>query len=60
MFERVQNTPLDLLVLLITCLGGKVGINCPNAFLKILKLQFSKIFKYHEGGLAQKSPEPNM
>ena len=27
-----------LLVLLITCLGGRFGTNCPSAFLKLLKL----------------------
>ena len=26
------------LVLVITCLGGRFAINCPSAFLKILKL----------------------
>ena len=27
-----------LLILVNTCLGGRFGINCPSAFLKILKL----------------------
>ena len=62
MFERVQNTPLDLpkVSTSIKYLGGQVGINCSNPFLKILKFQFSKIFKYDEDDLAQKSPERNM
>ena len=53
------------LVLVITCLEGQFGINCPSAFLKILKLleldkgNF-KIFKNHEGDLSQKLPEPNI
>ena len=54
-----------LLVLVITCLGSRFGINCPSAFLKILKLPKSnegnfKIFKNHEGDLSQQLPEPNM
>ena len=38
----------------ITCLGGRFGISCPSAFMKILKLlelnkgNF-KIFENHEG-----------
>ena len=28
---------ISQLVLVITCLGGRFGINCPSAFLKILK-----------------------
>ena len=39
-------------VLVITCLGGRFWINCPNAFLTI--------FKNHDGDLSQKSPELNM
>ena len=31
-----QRTPV--LVLVIICLGGQFGINCPSAFLKVLKL----------------------
>ena len=47
----------DELVLNITCLGGQFGINCPSAFLKILKLAEwnegnFKIFKNHGGDLS--------
>ena len=42
----------EVLVLVVTCLGGRFEINCPSAFLKILK--------NHEGDLSQKSLEPNM
>ena len=53
------------LVLVITCLGGRFGINCPSAFLKILILLEQnegnfKIFKNHEGDISQKLPEPNI
>ena len=38
------NTDLNgLIVLVITCLGGRFGINCPSAFLKISNSKFSKI-----------------
>ena len=52
-------------VLVITCLAGQFGINCPSAFLKILKLSESnvgnfKIFKNHEGDLSQKAFQRNM
>ena len=55
----------DELVLNTTFLGGQFGINCPSAFLKILKLAEwnegnFKIFKNHGGDLSQKLPEPNM
>ena len=39
-------------VLVITCLGGRFGINCPSVFLKI--------FKNSDCDLPPKSPEPNM
>ena len=53
------------LVLVITYLGGRFGINCPSAFLKILKLpelieSNFKIFKNQGGDLSLKSPEPNI
>ena len=57
---RIRLWTCQKLVLVITYLGGQVGINCSNLFLKILKFQFSKIFKYNEDDLAQKLPEPNM
>ena len=43
------------LVLIITCLEGRFGINCPSAFLKMLK-----IFKNYAGDLSQKLPEQNV
>ena len=47
------------IVLVITFLGGRFEINCPSAFLKILKFPEwtegnFKIYKYHEGDLSQK------
>ena len=40
------------LVLVITCLGGQFGIDCPSAFLKI--------FKNHEEDLSPELPETNV
>ena len=57
---RIRLWTCQKLVLVIKYLGGQVGINCSNPFLKILKFQFSKIFKYDEDDLAQKSHERNM
>ena len=53
------------LVLVITCLRGGFGINCPREFLKILKLPEQnednfKIFKNHEGDLSKKLTKPRM
>ena len=52
-------------VLVITCLGGRLGINFPSSFLKILKLSEKnesnfKLSKNHEGDLSKKLHEPNM
>ena len=41
-------------------MGGQFGIKSPTSFLKILKFCKSKILKYHEGDLSQKSPKQNM
>ena len=51
---------MSILLLVITCLGGKFAINCPSAYLIILKSGNFKIFKHQDGDLSQKSPEPNM
>ena len=53
------------IVLVITCLGGQFGINCPSTFLKILKLPELKEgnfknFENHTGDLYQKLPQPSM
>ena len=50
------------LVLVITCLWGLFGINCPRAFLKILKLPEEnggnlKMLKNHKRNLSPKPPE---
>ena len=52
-------------VLIITCLGGRYGLNCPSVFFKTLKLPEwnqgnFKIVKNHKGDLSEKSAEPNM
>ena len=52
-------------MLVITCLGGGFGINCPREFLTILKLPEQnegnfKIFKNHEGDLPKKLTKPRM
>ena len=39
-FPKLQFNQQKQLVLVITCLGGHFGINCPSAFLKILKCFF--------------------
>ena len=54
--------PSGQLVLVITCLGGLFGINCPRAFLKILKLPEEnggnlKMFQNHKRNLSPKPPE---
>ena len=65
--KLLQNTTTKIKqsVLVITCLGGRFRINCPSAFLKILKLPKwneanFRIFKNHKGDLSPESPEPNM
>ena len=49
-------------VLVTTCFGGRLGINLPSSFLKILRLSESnfKISKNHKGNLSKKLHEPNM
>ena len=48
------------LVLVITYLGGRFGLNCPSTFLKIQKFENLKIFKNYRGDLSQKLLEPSM
>ena len=52
-------------VLVITSLGGQIGIHCLSRFFKILKLFESseenfEVFKNYEIDLSPKSPEPSM
>ena len=62
MFERVQNTPLDLpKVSTSNHIFGRTSWNkLLEPISKNFEFQFSKIFKYDEDDLAQKLPEPNM
>ena len=39
-------------ILVLTCVGGRFGINCPSTVFKI--------FKNDEGDLSQKLPKPKM
>ena len=57
--------PFGSFALVITCLEGQIGINCPSAFLKVLKLPVwnesnFKIFKKREIDLSKKLPESNV
>ena len=64
-FWRLKQVKFFVLVLVITCLAGQFGINCPSLILKVLKLpkwnkDNFKIFKNRDGDLSPKLSEPNM
>ena len=54
MLFLTNNKGPTLIVLVMACLGGRFGINCPSAFLKILKLPEKKKMR----DLSRKLSEP--
>ena len=59
-FKKSALIDLNMVLAVITCLGGQFVINCPSAFLKFLKYKNEGNFKFFKNLEGDLSPELNM